>query len=249
MPLLIVDYRQLELRISATVWPDPKWIAAQQSGDLHRKVAIEVLHKPDPTEEDRVKAKNVNFGIIYGSEGYHVATQAKLSLAEVQRFIEQMKLTYPKLFALMKESRDQVRRLGYVETLTGWRRRFHFDGSPTTPERMLKQYDRAKLREATNTLVQGPAAELTLDAMVELDRRGICKYIPFGVRTSARVPLIVGTVHDSIIVDCPSELLEVTKAGIKEVCENLPTMEWYGFQLQVPLEVEFKVGPNWGDAV
>ena len=67
--LLSADYSQVELRILAHYSGDQSLVDAFAAGeDIHRRTAAEVagIDLEDVSDDQRARAKAVNFGIIYG---------------------------------------------------------------------------------------------------------------------------------------------------------------------------------------
>ena len=67
--LVASDYQCMELRAAGYFFDDPQLAAVFERGeDPHKLTASHVAHRPpeDITDDERSKAKNVNFGTIYG---------------------------------------------------------------------------------------------------------------------------------------------------------------------------------------
>lgn len=247
MPLVSVDYSQLEYKVAATVWPDPGFQEAAASGDAHGGVA-DVMFGPtdDPIlkKERRVLAKNCNFGTLYGSEGGQILAQlhaggfTDITQAMVDEFIENFHATFPGLFAYMEETKTQATNPGYVLTLTGGKRHFYLGAASMHPK--SSQYKK-ELREALNTVVQGPSAQLMMFAQI-LMREWLIEH---GYRA-----LLVNNVHDAVMVDAPPEEVRGIVAAMTQIMVTLPTAKtpwWDPFELAVPLEAEPEVGDSWGN--
>ncbi len=241
MPLISVDYSQLEYKIAATVWPDPKFTEAAASGDAHAGVARQMFGAEcdgPRKKEIRVLAKNINFGTLYGSEGFAVAEQTGLPLKEIEGFIEIFHNTFPGLFAHMEATKQLAVDPGYVTTLTGRTRHFYlkvsgwWEGSA--------EYKK-ELREALNTVVQGPAAHLTMFAQILLSR---------WLRTRGLRAILINNVHDALMLDAPTEEIPLVVDQLCVIMRDLPTTQapwWEPFELAVPLVAKPDVGPTWGE--
>ena len=141
------------------------------------------------------------------------------------------------LFRYMEETKQQAFDPGYVVTLTGRKRHFYL--GRLNQHSNSKEVRRAQ-RQALNTMVQGPAAHLTMFAQV-LIRKAL-----MDGELRAR---LVHNVHDCLIVDAPDDEVPLVVAIMKECMENLPTDQtlwWPPFKLAVPLEVDIEVGRSWG---
>jgi DNA polymerase I-like protein with 3'-5' exonuclease and polymerase domains len=57
------------------------------------------------------------------------------------------------------------------------------------------------------------------------------------------------TVHDSILFLIPDDApQDAVVSYITDRMENPPTKRVFGVEIGVPLQVDHKIGPNWGDA-
>jgi DNA polymerase-1 len=227
--LLSADYSQVELRILAHYSGDHSLVDAFSRGeDIHRRTAAEVAGiAPDQvSSQQRERAKAVNFGIIYGSSAFGLASQLGIAAAEAQETIDAYFDRYRGVRRFIDETVRRAKKQGYVTTLLG-RRRYLPDLN--SRNRTLRQ---AAERMATNTVIQGTAADLIKKAMVEVDEAlGAGRY-------EARMIL---QVHDELVFEVPEaeveSLGELARSRMQEV-----------FQLKVPLVVEVDVGRNWREA-
>lgn len=253
--LLNVDFSQIELRIAAAWFNEPKMKEVyRKKQDLHRLTAaiiaglsLEAFKKlpSEKQKEWRTRAKRVNFGVLYGGgAGVLQATLKKdgvfVSLEECQEFIDKFFKAYPSLKKGMDNLERSVQEKGYLESFTGRRRRV-----PEVFSNDRELVSRA-LRQSINFPIQSSAGDMTLMALVLIDRI----LTKEGFKS---VPIL--TVHDSIVFDCHvDEVIEVARIA-KEVMENLPslsdevlpgiTWEW----LDVPIVAECEAGCNWGAMV
>ena len=196
--------------------------------DLHTATACRVfgVSPEQVTREMRRMAKIVNFSIPYGTTAFGLAQQ----LGATRELADELMTTYlarfPGVARYMEEIVQQARRDGYVTTLLG-RRRPLPDLHASVPN--VRQ---AAERTAINTPIQGTAADIMKRAMLRV-------YHDLCARTDLRAHLLL-QVHDEVVLETPKEeiepLAELVRAGMREA-----------FPLEVPLEVEVKVGPNWRD--
>jgi DNA polymerase-1 len=123
--ILAADYSQVELRIMADFSQDKEMIKAFKEGqDIHQLTASKVfnvsLSSVDGTM--RRKAKEVNFGIIYGISPFGLSQNLQISRAEAKEIID----AYFNKFSDVKNYIDnaiiKARKKKYVETLLGRRR-------------------------------------------------------------------------------------------------------------------------------
>jgi DNA polymerase-1 len=235
MPLVSADYSQLELRISTAVWPDGNLADDILSGDVHSRTAERVSEISStlrnlPKDELRTKAKGVTFGIVYGSKGRQISESLGCSLEEAEELVFAHKRAYPQLHKKIEESGYKIKKEGKVTTITGRTRPMYFTGKPGIDSKLI--------REGTNMLVQGPAAELTIEAQNRFARL----YPDF----------FILNVHDGLYADCPpSAVQEVCEMFTHLMCFEAPTTPRLnlGNSLLVPLEIELKVGDNMADMV
>ena len=227
--IVSADYSQIELRIMAHLSRDEgliKAFAAKQ--DIHRATAAEVFGTtPDQVSDDmRRAAKAINFGLIYGMSAFGLARQLKIDRSSAQKYVELYFSRYPGVKAFMDRTREQARKLGYVETLFG--RRLYL------PEINVSNVGRrqAAERAAINAPMQGTAADLIKRAMLEVDAS----------LTTSRLPVrMIMQVHDELV-------FEVAENAVDDVCQLVRRcMEGVG-SLSVPLEVDVGIGLNWDEA-
>ncbi|KKZ10457.1 MAG: DNA polymerase I, partial [Candidatus Synechococcus spongiarum 142] len=125
--LISVDYSQIELRILAHLCEDPLLLDAYNGGkDVHRLTAQILLDKQDVSVEERRLGKTINFGVIYGMGPQRFARATGVSRAEAQDFLDRYHSRYPRVFAFLELQERLALSQGYVETLLGRRRLFHF---------------------------------------------------------------------------------------------------------------------------
>ncbi|HMN25612.1 MAG TPA: DNA polymerase, partial [Ignavibacteriaceae bacterium] len=123
--ILSADYSQIELRIMASICGDEALIKSFSEGeDIHRSTAALVfnVNPEDVTPDMRRKAKEVNFGILYGIGPFGLKTRLGVTQTHAKEIID----TYFKTFKRVREFMDSSVRFaqenGYAETLSGRRR-------------------------------------------------------------------------------------------------------------------------------
>ncbi|MDP3999905.1 MAG: DNA polymerase I [bacterium] len=226
--LISADYSQFELRIAAHISGDAKLSEQFREGkDIHTATAAAVagVAEADVTPEQRYAAKAVNFSILYGATPHGVARSTGMPVTEAKEYIDRYFRTYPKIRDYMDEMIAKVRTDGYVETLFGRRRYLPEINSSSHPIR-----ESAK-RMAINMPIQGTQADILKLAMIQVDA-GLAK-----VSKDAHLLL---TVHDELVLEAPTK--DIPKVA-KFVVETMRG----AYALDVPIEVEAKVGPNWGE--
>ena len=226
--LLAADYSQVELRILAHLSQDPGLLAAfHRDEDIHLATAAQVYGIPasEVTPDMRRIAKVMNFGIIYGLSAHGIAQQTELDMHQGAAFIGSYLGKYPGIRDYVEATKRSVREQGYVETILGRRRSIP---EITQPNLHVRQ---AAERMAINMPVQGAAADIIKIAMIRIHRR----MLEQGVKSRMLLQ-----VHDELIFEVPPEEMEVMKGLVQELMPS-------ALELSVPLKVDLKVGPTWGD--
>lgn len=162
------DYSQIELRIMAHLSGDEKMIEAFKEGlDIHRATASKIWKEPmeEVTDAQRKKAKQANFGIIYGITTYGLAQRMDISNGEARALIADYFNTFPKVKAYMEQSIERARQKGYAETIFGRRRYLPDIHSKNGTVRGFAE------RNAINAPIQGSEADIIKVAMVRIWRR------------------------------------------------------------------------------
>ncbi len=224
--LIAADYSQVELRLLAHFSGDKTLINAFKEGrDVHRLTAAELTGKPieKVEESDRRTAKVVNFGIAYGLSEYGLARDLGVSRDEAKKYIEKYFRRYSGVKKYIEDVINQAREKGYVETLYG-RRRY-------VPEINSGDYFRQQFarRSAINAPIQGTAADLIKKAMIDL-AAPLAEYDHN----------LLLQIHDEL-------LLETELSDVQRVSAEVEKQMCAAVELEVPLEVEVKVGGNWAE--
>lgn len=223
---LSVDYSQIELRLLAHLSRDPAFVDAfNAGGDIHRQTAAIIFDVPLPevTAEMRGRAKTINFATIYGQGPHALSRQLRIDYAEARRFIDQYFERFRGIRAYLDGMVEYARENGYVQTIFG-RRRY-------IPELRDRNFNVRAFgeRTATNSPIQGSAADLIKIAMIRIDQ---------ALRQAARETKMLLQVHDELVFECPPAELDEVRAMVKHEMEHAAT-------LSVPLVVDMGVGENW----
>lgn len=227
--LLAADYSQIELRVLAHLSRDPALIEAFTTGqDIHARTAAEVFGVLPGlvTAEMRRAAKVINFGILYGMGAQRLSQELAVPIAEAERYIASYFERYSGVRAYMQAVVAQARERGFVTTILGRRRAIPEIGSR---ERGVAQ---AAERVATNTPVQGSAADLIKLAMVAVDRRLAREALPAAM---------ILQVHDELLLEVRQGAEDRVAAAVREEMEGV-------MQLAVPLRVDLGFGQTWAGA-
>ncbi|MGH7644332.1 MAG: DNA polymerase I [Gemmatimonadales bacterium] len=227
--LLTADYSQIELRLLAHLSGDAAFVEAfERGGDIHRQTAglIFGVAADQVTSEMRARAKTINFATIYGQGPFALARQLGISQEEARHFIQQYFERFAGVRAWLDRTVEEARRRGYVETLFGRRRYI-----PELKDRSFSVRAFGE-RTATNSPLQGSAADLIKVAMIRIHQRLTAD------RLGARMVL---QVHDELVFEVPEPELGAIRAIAKREMEGAAA-------LRVPLVVTLGVGSNWLDA-
>ena len=227
--LLSADYSQVELRVLAHLCQDPMLMRSFDADqDIHRTVAAEVFEVPvgQVTPEMRAKAKTVNFGIVYGQTAFGLSKTLRISRTDAQSFIARYHKRFPEIREFLHACVAKAKADGYVETVSGRRRRI-LDLDSRNPARRA-----AAERLAINSVVQGSAADLIKRAMVNIAGR---------IRRERRPSRMLLQIHDELLFETPKDRIDDEKRMIVEEMTG-------AISLRVALKVEVGVGANWMEA-
>ena len=224
--LVDADYSQIELRILAHMSDDDNMKRAfLEEIDVHAMTASQVFDLPleEVTSLERSRAKEVNFGIVYGMSDYGLSENLNISRAEAKTYIEQYFSKYSSVKAFMDSTIEKCRQEGFVTTL--------FDRKRQIPEINHKNFNLRSFAERTamNTPIQGTAADIMKIAMIKVHR----ELIDGGYKSR-----LILQVHDELIVDTVEDELESVKDIVMRNMEEAA-------QLSVPLKVDLNVGNSW----
>lgn len=227
--ILSADYSQIELRIMASICGDEGLLKAFKSGeDIHRSTAAHVfmVDPEDVTADMRRKAKEVNFGILYGIGPFGLKTRLGITQTHAKEIIDTYFNTFKKVKNFMDDSVNQAREKGYAETILGRRR---FLKNINSSNRVVRQFEE---RVAINMPIQGTAADMIKLAMINIHRE---------LEKKKFKTKMVLQVHDELLFDTPKDEVEKVKPIIIKLMEE-------ALPLKVPVNVESGVGDNWLDA-
>lgn len=223
------DYSQIELRIMAHLSQDEHMLDAFRSGtDIHAATAAKIWHVPveEVTPEQRKKAKQANFGIIYGISTYGLAQRMNISNSEARQLIDDYFATFPRVKAYMDEAIATCREKGYAETIYHRRRYLPDIASRNATVRGFAE------RNAINAPIQGSEADIIKVAMIHIFKR----FATEGLRSR-----MILQVHDELNFSVyPEERKQVKRIVIEEM-EN-------ACRLSIPLTADAGWGANWLEA-
>jgi len=226
--LIAADYSQIELRLLAHLSADTAFVNAfRAGGDIHRQTASIIFDVPIErvTSDMRARAKTINFATIYGQGANALSRQLRIEPAEAKRFISEYFERFRGIRLYLDSMVEFARENGYVQTLFGRRR---YITELRDRNFSVRQFGE---RTATNSPIQGSAADLIKIAMIRIHD---------SLRTSGARSIMILQVHDELVFEAPTD--EV--ASLRELVSH--EME-HAAELSVPLVVDIGVGDNWLD--
>ncbi len=227
--ILSADYSQIELRIMAHISEDKNLIKAfVDDKDIHANTAslIYGCSIKNVTPEMRRKAKEVNFGILYGLGPFGLKTRLGISQSEAKEIIDMYFRNYPNVQNYLDSTLEFAREKGYVETLKKRRRYLPNINSKNYAVRSFEE------RAAINMPIQGTAAD-----MIKIAMNNVHEHFE---KHKFKSQMIM-QVHDELV-------FEVEKEELTDVKKVIETKMSKAIELNVPVKVDIGVGDNWLDA-
>jgi DNA polymerase-1 len=227
--LLGVDYSQIELRVMAHFSGDEAFVTAFREGqDVHRRTASVIFDVPvdEVTPGQRAQAKTINFATLYGQSAFSLARQLDITRTEAQDFIDQYFERFAGVRTFLDEQVEQAREQGWVATLLGRRR---YIPELKSPNWNIRQFGE---RVAQNTPIQGTAADLIKQAMLDVDA---------ALAESGSGAKMLLQVHDELLFEVPEDEVDDVRDLVVARMEG-------AVELDVPVVAEAGVGRSWYDA-
>ena len=227
--IFAADYSQIELRIMAHLSRDENLLKAFTNKiDVHSFTASEIfdidIKKVSP--EDRRAAKAINFGLIYGMSSFGLSKQLGIGIPEAKEYMDIYFRRYPKIKNYMNEIKQFAKENGYVETMHG--RKLYLP-EINSKRAQIRNYAE---RTAINAPVQGAAADIIKIAMIEIDK--------WLMQKKSKTKIIM-QVHDELV-------FEIHEDDINQEVKNIVNIMQDCVSLDLPLEVNYGIEDNWGDA-
>ena len=220
------DYSQIELRVLADASQDENMINAFKNGeDIHRQVASQVFNTPfdEVTKEQRSHAKAVNFGIVYGMSDYGLSEEIGVGVKTAKLYIQNYFEKYPKIKEFEDTLIEKAKKEGFVETKYGRRR---YIPEINSSSYMVRQ---SGIRIATNTPIQGTAADIMKIAMINVYNK---------MKEEKLKAKLLLQIHDELLIEAPLDEKEKVKEILKTQMESAA-------KLSVPLIAEVSEATNW----
>ena len=223
---VLADYSQIELRVLAHMSKDPemKSILNKREKDIHLETASKIFDVSidEVSYEMRRKAKEINFGLLYGMEAFGLSKNLGISRNEAQQLIDSYFMQFPKVKNYLEEVVTAAKEGGYTETVYGRKRYI-----PELQSQNKQLFSIGK-RMAMNAPIQGTASDIVKIAMIEVERYITSKF------NNAHLVL---QVHDEIVVECPKEDAQKVEKNIVTIMENVKG-------INVPLYVNSKINSS-----
>ena len=226
--LVCADYSQIELRILAHFSSDAALKAAFEQGiDIHAAVAADVFGVAlDAVNSDQRRvAKAVNFGVIYGQSPFGLAAALGIDKDVAAKFINDYFAKYSGVNQFIDDTLAECRSTGFAKTILGRRRAIEGIRPQRGPNMNMPE------RTAINTVIQGSAADLIKQAMINL--RASLKRHGYQARMLLQI-------HDELVFEVPPDELTSLIEVVRHEMEH-------AMSLAVPLVVDVAVGDNWLD--
>jgi DNA polymerase-1 len=211
-------------------------VFADPHGDIHRSTAAAIIGKSIDMvdDEDRRKAKPVNFGYDFGMGEKRFQLYARydygvyLTLAECKEFRDRFFETYVGILPWHQKMMNLCKEQGYVESFMGRRRR---------PDKIYSTNweERGKaLRQAINSPIQAGASDLTVFAALQLPQN-----------PAEILPVAFG--HDSFLYEVREDVVDYWQPLVKSTFEGVhkQLLEKLGVTLNIPLIADVVVGDSW----
>ncbi len=231
--LISADYNQIEMRILADL-ADVKELkkAFKNNEDIHSLTASQIfnIEIKKVSEDQRRKAKAINFGIIYGISQYGLAKQINVSNYEAEEFLNSYFAKFPEIKVYMDKTIKFCRKSGYVNNIFG--RRSHFLNINDKNYNIRNFQERA----AINAPIQGSASEIMRLAMMRLDKR-------LNDKKNQKTRMLL-QIHDELIFEThKNEEKRISKIIVEEM-SGVTKSDQHSFS--IPLTVDLNVGDDWG---
>jgi DNA polymerase-1 len=231
--LISADYNQIEMRILADL-ADVKELkkAFKNNEDIHSLTASQIFNTDikKVNQDQRRKAKAINFGIIYGISQYGLAKQINVSNYEAEEFLKAYFAKFPEIKVYMDQTIKFCRKSGYVNNIFG--RRSHFININDKNFNIRNFQERA----AINAPIQGSAAEIMRLAMIRLNKR-------LNDQKKQNVKMLL-QIHDELIFETSKEDANRISKIIIEEMSSVAKSDQHSFT--IPLTVDLNIGENWG---
>ncbi len=231
--LISADYNQIEMRILADL-ADVKELkkAFKNNEDIHSLTASQIFNIDikKVNQDQRRKAKAINFGIIYGISQYGLAKQINVTNFEAEEFLNSYFAKFPEIKVYMDRTIKFCRKSGFVNNIFG--RRSHFLNINDKNYNVRNFQERA----AINAPIQGSAAEIMRLAMIKLEKE-------LNNKKNYNTKMLL-QIHDELIFETPKDEVKRISKMIIDSMSSVAKSNQHSFS--IPLTVDLNIGDNWG---
>ncbi len=227
--LLSCDYSQVELRVLAHVSGDSTLSEAFRNGeDIHTATASIVfdVDLDKVTRDQRRQAKTINFAVLYGQSAFSLSSILGVEVSVAKEWINEYFDRLPGVKRYVDDTKSTAKQCGYVQTMMGRRRYMPELDSPNHVMRAAAE------RAAVNMPIQGAAADIMKIAMIN-----VYEWLQSDAPKGCNMLL---QVHDEL-------LFEIDEGTESQFAPEIVKLMEGAYPLNVPLEVDAKLGPNWAD--
>ena len=222
---IIADYSQIELRVLAHLSKDKNMInmLKNRDADIHSETAARIFNVniESVSKDMRRKAKEVNFGLIYGMESFGLSKSLNISKKEANELIDSYFNQFPKIKGYLDSIVKNAESSTFTETLYGRKR---FIRELASSNFQLKAMGK---RIAMNAPIQGTASDIMKISMIKLEDK---------IRKINSSNIIL-QIHDEVIIQTPDEIASKTAKLVQKEMENATILD-------VPLYVDIKQNKN-----
>jgi uracil-DNA glycosylase family 4 len=237
------DNSQVEIRIAGVLSRDTALIELyKRGGDIHREVAASMYSKTpeEVTSQERQDAKPVDFSILYGAtaESLVGTGEPPWDLPKARQAVQGFYDAFPDLAAHFELWKKEVRRDGFLKTLSGRVRRFP----------LITTENRGEIeRISINSRIQGSASDHLLQALTTIQLNLFARATVTLTDTGEQFTLnpdecrLLLTVHDSILFETLPHVFDQYAMYLRQEMK-VTHFETHG----MPFDTDVKAGIRWG---
>jgi len=185
-------------------------------------------HKSGKYKAKRTDAKRVNFGCQYNITEHGLSKQLNCTEKHAKEMIDKWWSTYKNIKRWDDRNQKEVTKNLQIRSTLG---RIRHLPEAVSGNRWARE---AALRQASNFKIQNLGAEITMWAMVNVDRE---------LRKRGLRSVVIGQVHDSVLVDThpaeKKEVIDVMRTVMVDRANALFSFLW------IPLKIDIEMGQNW----
>ena len=226
--MLVADYDQIELRVMAMFSQDKRLLEIfRNNEDIHTATAAAVFKKDitEITSEERQIGKGVNFLTAYGGGSNKLARVTGITAEHAEEILASYYKSFSGLTRWKQVAIATATKRGYTATISGRRRRLL-----DLTSRSSELVSRAQ-RQAINAIIQGSAADICKQAMIDVD---------LAFRSTNSKMLV--QVHDELVAISPEDEEESAISTLINAMGHNKTI------MGVTLKVSCHAARSWAEA-